>query len=192
MIGKHRCVTNKNAAGVLKILTDWSYDAIDANLIAHLRSVRVKPFIKNLGADFYSDEQAILSAINHQGCFNVIHLESMMKVDVFIAKDRTFDRHQLKRVVRKSIRLIPTNLSRLQAPRMSSSPNRSGIEWERKFLKDNGSMFWGFSKWCLRIWTIPTSQNGASNSVSLTYLKKLSTTPSNLNGFLTLYFRIEG
>ena len=77
---------------------------IDADLIAHLRSVHVKPFIKNLGADFYSDEQAILSAINHQGCFNVIHLESMMKVDVFIAKDRAFDRHQLKRVVRKSIR----------------------------------------------------------------------------------------
>ena len=76
---------------------------IDADLIAHLRPVHVKPFIEKLGTDFYSDEQAILSAVNLQGCFNVIHLESMMKVDVFIAKDRAFDQHQLKRVVRKSI-----------------------------------------------------------------------------------------
>jgi len=66
---------------------------IDADLVAHLRPVHVKAFIEKLGADFYSDEKAILSAVNLQGCFNVIHLESMMKVDVFIAKDRAFDQH---------------------------------------------------------------------------------------------------
>lgn len=37
---------------------------IDADLVARLRPVHVKPFIEKLGTDFYSDEQAILSAVN--------------------------------------------------------------------------------------------------------------------------------
>ena len=76
---------------------------IDADLIAHLRPVHVNPFIEQLGTDFYMDEHAIRSAIDSQGCFNVIHLESMMKVDVFTAKDRAFDQNQLTRIVRKNI-----------------------------------------------------------------------------------------
>ncbi len=76
---------------------------IDADLVAHLRPMHVTPFIEKLGTDFYTDENAIRSAIDSQSCFNVIHLESMMKVDVFIAKDRAFDRNQLTRIVRKNI-----------------------------------------------------------------------------------------
>ena len=76
---------------------------IDADLVAHLLPVHVMSFIEKLGTDFYTDEHAIRSAIEQQGCFNVIHLESMMKVDVFIAKDRAFDRNQLARIVRKNI-----------------------------------------------------------------------------------------
>jgi len=50
-----------------------------------------------LGDVFYADLEMICDAIHHHSSFNVIHLETMFKVDVFVAKPRAFDRSQLER-----------------------------------------------------------------------------------------------
>jgi hypothetical protein len=49
------------------------------------------------GGAFYRDIGAIREAIHQRGSFNVIHLATMFKVDLFIPKDRPFDRQQLDR-----------------------------------------------------------------------------------------------
>ena len=76
---------------------------IDADLVAQMAPRHLAPFTGKLGDDFYFSEGAIRSAIETRGCFNVIQLSTMMKVDVFVAKDREFDRTQLARIVRKRI-----------------------------------------------------------------------------------------
>ena len=70
---------------------------IDANMVAELRLEDVEMFSDGLSRTFYLNEDAIREAIDRRGHFNVIQLETMFKVDVFIPKDRAFDRSQLER-----------------------------------------------------------------------------------------------
>ena len=70
---------------------------MDADLVADLRPEHVDPLARALGDAFYADAEMMRDAIRRHSSFNVIHLDTMFKVDVFIAKPRAFDRAQLAR-----------------------------------------------------------------------------------------------
>ena len=70
---------------------------MDADLIADLHQEHVLMLVELLKDAFYIDDEMIRLAIKHRSSFNVIHLESMFKVDIFIPKQRLFDRNQLSR-----------------------------------------------------------------------------------------------
>ncbi len=70
---------------------------LDADIVVDIRLEQVRELVASLGADFYADEEMIRSAIEHRSSFNLIHFETMFKVDVFIRKDRPFDQMQFKR-----------------------------------------------------------------------------------------------
>lgn len=70
---------------------------MDADLVADLRPEHVEPLAQALGNTFYADAGMMRDAIRRHSSFNVIHLETMFKVDVFVAKSRAFDRSQLAR-----------------------------------------------------------------------------------------------
>jgi hypothetical protein len=70
---------------------------MDADLVADLRMEQVEPFVRSLGEAFYADPDMMREAIRRHGSFNLIHLDTMFKVDVFIARSRDFDRAQLAR-----------------------------------------------------------------------------------------------
>jgi len=70
---------------------------LDSDLVADLTQDRVEEFVKILGTDFYADAEMILAAIKQRTCFNLIHLPSLFKVDVYIPGRRDIDREQLKR-----------------------------------------------------------------------------------------------
>lgn len=70
---------------------------IDADLIAEIKPEQAHAVVQMLGEDFYVDEEMILDAILHKGSFNLIHLKTMFKVDVFIRRDRPFDQAQFQR-----------------------------------------------------------------------------------------------
>ena len=72
---------------------------LDADIVADFHLEKVGALIKALGIDFYADEAMIQDAIRHQSSFNLIHLKTMFKVDVFIRKDRPYDRVQFERRV---------------------------------------------------------------------------------------------
>lgn len=59
--------------------------------------------VTRLAGDFYADLPAIVTAIQMQGCFNLIHLESMTKVDVFVRWRDPFGRSQFDRRQKKSV-----------------------------------------------------------------------------------------
>jgi hypothetical protein len=70
---------------------------LDVDLVADLRAEHVEPFVQALGDGFYVDLAAIRDAIRRRSSFNLIHLETMFKVDIFIPRQRPFDQVQLAR-----------------------------------------------------------------------------------------------
>jgi hypothetical protein len=70
---------------------------MDADLVADMRTEQVQPFVAALGNDFYADDQMIRDAVRRHTSFNILHLDTMFKVDIFVAKSRTFDHAQLTR-----------------------------------------------------------------------------------------------
>ena len=76
---------------------------LDADLVADLRPEHAEPFARRLSAAFYVDLDSILDAIQRRDSFNVIHLESMFKVDIFIPRQRPYDRAQFARRVEKIV-----------------------------------------------------------------------------------------
>lgn len=70
---------------------------IDVDLVADLKLEHVHPLVRYLEKDYYIDEDAVKDAIRRHSSFNAIHLESMLKVDVFIPKSRLFDQEELRR-----------------------------------------------------------------------------------------------
>ena len=80
---------------------------LDADLVADLRPEHVKPLVAALNQAFHVDGEAIREAIEQRGCFNVIHQETLFKVDVFAARDRPFDRAEFARRGRRVLARDP-------------------------------------------------------------------------------------
>jgi hypothetical protein len=70
---------------------------MDADLVADLRLEHTDLLAQALGSAFYADVEMMRDAVRRHSSFNLIHLETTFKVDVFVAKPRTFDRSQLDR-----------------------------------------------------------------------------------------------
>ena len=70
---------------------------MDADLVADLRPEHATPLTRALAGAFYADEDAIRQAIHARGSFNVIHLETLFKIDVFVAGPDPFHQAQLAR-----------------------------------------------------------------------------------------------
>lgn len=68
----------------------------DADLLADVRLEHVGKLCEMLQEDFYIEAEAIKSALKNRTSFNLIHFESLFKVDVFVPR-RDFDRQELQR-----------------------------------------------------------------------------------------------
>jgi len=76
---------------------------MDVDIVADLDPRRVDKLIEKLGAEFYADETMIRDAVARRASFNLLHLEAMFKVDIFVSKARPFDTAQLQRRQRLQI-----------------------------------------------------------------------------------------
>jgi hypothetical protein len=83
----------------------------DADLVAEMAIYQVEAFARALEADFYLDRDAIRDAVIRRSCFNVIHLASMFKVDVYLRRDRRFDDTQFSRRIRLSLSGAPDDVA---------------------------------------------------------------------------------
>lgn len=61
------------------------------------------PFVELLKDDYYIDAKMIADAIRRKSCFNVIHLATSFKVDIFAVKDRDYDRAAMQRIRQDSL-----------------------------------------------------------------------------------------
>lgn len=78
---------------------------LDVDIVADIEAEHVEPLLASLSSVFYVDESSIWRAIERRDSFNLIHLETMVKVDVFLPRVRPFDRQQLAR--RIAVRISP-------------------------------------------------------------------------------------
>jgi hypothetical protein len=76
------------------------------DILAELELEHVSALKTRLAATFYLDEELILEAIAQRSSFNLIHLETMLKVDVFISKNRPYDQIRLTRAFKDDPRYI--------------------------------------------------------------------------------------
>jgi len=70
---------------------------MDADLVADLRMEHAEALARALGDAFYADVEKIRDAIRCHGSFSLVHMDTLFKVDIFVAKPRPFDRSQLAR-----------------------------------------------------------------------------------------------
>ena len=76
---------------------------IDVDLVTNLKLEHVRPLVRLLEGEYYIDEDAVRDAVKRRSSFNVIHLESILKIDVFVAKSRVFDQEEFRRVQLKML-----------------------------------------------------------------------------------------
>ncbi len=70
---------------------------LDADVVAAIHPDQVEALVAALTPAFYADQPAIEDAVIHHHCFNVIHLATMYKVDIFVARPDAFTRSQFQR-----------------------------------------------------------------------------------------------
>ena len=69
----------------------------DSDIVAEMRAEHVQPFVAALKDEFYIDEEMIAESTRKHSSFNIIHRETMFKVDVFIPRPSPFLQSQLAR-----------------------------------------------------------------------------------------------
>ena len=74
----------------------------DSDIITEMRPEHIQPFVAALENEFYIDDEMIAESIQRNSSFNIIHRESMFKVDVFIPRPRPFLQSQLARAQRQT------------------------------------------------------------------------------------------
>jgi len=77
----------------------------DSDIIAEMHAEHIQPFVSALEADFYVDQEMIAESIQRNSSFNIIHRDTMFKVDVFIPRPRPFLQSQLARARRQTFTL---------------------------------------------------------------------------------------
>ena len=70
---------------------------LDADIIADIKSGDISFLKKSLENEYYIEESMIEDAIARSSSFNIIHLETMIKIDVFIHKDQLYQKKVFQR-----------------------------------------------------------------------------------------------
>ena len=69
----------------------------DIDIVAEIKECQVEDLAKQLKGTFYADADMIREAIQLYRSFNIIHLATMLKIDVFILKLDVFSQEQMAR-----------------------------------------------------------------------------------------------
>jgi len=74
----------------------------DSDIVAEMQLEHLQPFVLALQDDFFIDNEMIAESIQRHSSFNIIHRESMFKVDIFIPYPRPFLQSQLARAQKQT------------------------------------------------------------------------------------------
>jgi hypothetical protein len=101
----------------------------DADFIAEFSQEHAPQFVRLLGPAFYAYEPAIREAAQQHRSFNIIHQDTMLKVDVFVMKPDDFSQAQMARRVLVPLGPAPTPSIYLASP---EDTVLAKLEWFRQ------------------------------------------------------------
>lgn len=78
---------------------------LDVDVVSNLKLEHIPKLVSNLENDYYISEESIKNAIRHASSFNLVHLETSLKIDIFITKNRAYDQIAASRAREDSISL---------------------------------------------------------------------------------------
>lgn len=119
----------------------------DVDVVAELRQEHAAPIFAALIDGYYVDEDMIRDAITRRSMFNVIHLATMLKVDVYVAGE-AFDRSALDRRRRDSLTTASS------APDLAVATPEDVVLHKLRWFRDGGGMSdrqWGDVLGVLRV-----------------------------------------
>jgi hypothetical protein len=70
---------------------------LGVDLVADLNAEQIQALVQRLQDAYYISEDAALDAVKQRSSFNVIHLPTMLKLDIFVRKARAFDDEAFRR-----------------------------------------------------------------------------------------------
>ncbi|MFZ0455592.1 MAG: hypothetical protein WCE54_07570 [Ignavibacteriaceae bacterium] len=76
---------------------------LNIDLVTNLLTHHIKPFTEKLKDEYYVDAEMIAEAIKTKSSFNLLHLQSMLKIDIFILKDSTYSTKEFERKVKDKL-----------------------------------------------------------------------------------------
>jgi len=100
----------------------------DADIVADMRLEHLQPFVSALQDEFYLDDEMMADSIRRNTSFNIIHRESMFKVDVFIPRPRPFLQSQLARAQKQTFTFETEVSAKFASP---EDAILSKLEWYR-------------------------------------------------------------
>ena len=92
-VGARWCIGGSVASSLLGV----PRATLDVDLVADLRRPHVAPLCAALIGEYYVDEDTCRWAVDTRRSFNAIHHATMIKIDVFCAKDDALSRAELTR-----------------------------------------------------------------------------------------------
>jgi len=89
---------------------------LDVDIVADLKLFHVQPLVEAMTGEFFIDEMMVTEAIKRKSSFNVIHLDTMQKVDIFILSNQPLAQLEMQRRQQLIITQNPKRLAWFPSP----------------------------------------------------------------------------
>lgn len=122
-------VTYRIGGSVASAVLGVPRSTLDVDVVCDLGEPQVERFVAALERDYYVDREAVRAAVHTRRPFNLIHLTTMLKVDVFVVRDGAFDRVSFERHVDRALSDAPN--ARRFAFRAPEDVILRKLEWYR-------------------------------------------------------------
>ncbi len=76
---------------------------MDVDIVAELEAEHVGKLVGSLRDGYFVDEGLVRAALRDRSSFNLIHQATIMKVDIFLPKERPYDRQALDRSIEDTL-----------------------------------------------------------------------------------------
>lgn len=76
---------------------------MDVDVVCELTEEHIPSFVDFFDDSFYISEPAVRDAVRRKSCFNLIHMPTSFKVDVFVSRGRPFDVDSILRATAESL-----------------------------------------------------------------------------------------
>ena len=101
---------------------------MDVDVVCDLTEAQAALFVSRFTGEFYVSQTAVENAVRNKSCFNLIHLPTAFKVDVFISRGRPFDDDSMRRATKETLGTTRT----LEVPIATAEDSIvSKLEWYR-------------------------------------------------------------